>query len=50
MAPDKIAAIYKHRRQIGTMFKRLKQNFLLKYLLGDNQNTIEIQIWYGLIK
>ena len=32
-----------------TMFKRLKQNFPLKYFLGDNQNAIEIQIWVSLI-
>lgn len=31
------------------MFKKLKQNFPLKYFLGDNQNTIEIQIWCSLI-
>lgn len=31
------------------MFKRLKQNFPLKYFLGDNQNAIKIQIWCGLI-
>ncbi len=49
LGPDKIAAIYKHRWQIETMFKRLKQNFPLKYFLGDNQNAIEIQIWCGLI-
>jgi hypothetical protein len=49
ISPDKIAAIYKHRWQIETMFKRLKQNFPLKYFLGDNQNAIEIQIWCGLI-
>ena len=47
--PDKIADIYKHRWQIESMFKRLKQNFPLKYFLGDNQNAIEIQIWCGLI-
>lgn len=49
LEPDKIAAIYKHRWQIETMFKRLKQNFPLKYFLGDNQNAIELQIWCGLI-
>lgn len=49
LGPDKIASIYKHRWQIETMFKRLKQNFPLKYFLGDNQNAIEIQIWCGLI-
>lgn len=46
---DKIANIYKNRWQIETMFKRLKQNFPLKYFLGDNQNAIEIQIWVSLI-
>lgn len=49
LAPDKIADIYKNRWQIETMFKRLKQNFPLKYFLGDNQNAIEIQIWVSLI-
>jgi hypothetical protein len=44
-----IAQIYKQRWQIETMFKRLKQNFPLKYFLGDNQNAIEIQIWISLI-
>lgn len=31
------------------MFKRLKQNFPLKYFLDDSQNAIEIQLWCGLI-
>ena len=46
---DKIADIYKNRWQIEVLFKRLKQNFPLKYFLGDNQNAIEIQIWVSLI-
>ena len=46
---DTVACIYKHRWQIETMFKRLKQNFPLKDFLGDNQNAIEIQIWVSLI-
>ncbi len=46
---DKVAEIYKNRWQIETMFKRLKQNFPLKYFLGDTQNAIEIQIWISLI-
>ena len=49
LQPDKIADIYKNRWQIESMFKRLKQNFPLKYFLGDNQNAIEIQIWVSLI-
>ncbi len=43
------AAIYKHRWQIELLFKKFKQNFPLKYFLGDNQNAIEIQIWSALI-
>lgn len=49
LAPDKIAEIYKNRWQIESMFKRLKQNFPLKYFLGDSRNAIEIQIWVSLI-
>ena len=49
ISPYQVADIYKHRWQIETMFKRLKQNFFLKYFLGDNQNAIEIQIWSALI-
>lgn len=49
LEPDKIVEIYKNRWQIESMFKRLKQNFPLKYFLGDNQNAIEIQIRVSLI-
>ncbi|MFK7748987.1 MAG: hypothetical protein AB8B65_11385 [Kordia sp.] len=41
--------MYKHRWQIEIMFKSRKQNFPLKYFLGDNQNASEIQTWCGLI-
>ena len=40
---------YRRRWQIETLFKRLKQNFPLKYFLGDNRNAIQIQIWVSLI-
>ncbi|WP_340107004.1 transposase [Rhodohalobacter sp. 8-1] len=40
LAPDKIAEIFKNRWQIESMFKRLKQNFPLKYFLADFQNAI----------
>ena len=49
LEPEKIAEIYKRRWQIELLFKRLKQNFPLKYFLGDTQNAIEIQIWVCLI-
>lgn len=41
---DKIAEIYKNCGEIEIIFKRLQQNFHLKYFLGDNQKAIEIQI------
>ena len=44
-----ICETYRRRWQIETLFKRLKQNFPLKYFLGDNRNAIEIQIWVSLI-
>ncbi|MDI9538392.1 MAG: transposase, partial [Bacteroidota bacterium] len=44
-----IALIYKKRWQIELLFKQLKQNFPLKYFLGDNENAIEIQIWTAML-
>lgn len=49
MRPDMIAAIYKLRWQIELLYKQLKQNFPLKYFLGDNENAIKIQIYCTLI-
>jgi len=46
---EEIAQIYKKRWQIELLFKQLKQNFPLKYFLGDNQNAIEIQIWITML-
>lgn len=48
-APIIIVEIYRRRWQIELLFKRLKQNFPLKYFLGDSPNAIEIQIWVSLI-
>jgi len=44
-----IADLYKKRWQIEVLFKRVKQNFPLKYFLGDNVNAIKIQIWCAFI-
>jgi len=44
-----IAMIYKRRWQIEVLFKRIKQNYPLRYFLGDNENAIRIQIWCALI-
>jgi len=49
MRPDLVAAIYKLRWQIELLFKQLKQNFPLRYFLGDNENAIKIQIYCALI-
>lgn len=47
--PSVIALIYKHRWQIELLYKRIKQNYPLRYFLGDNENAIRIQIWCALI-
>lgn len=49
MEAETIIEIYRRRWSIETLFKQLKQNFPLKYFLGDNVNAIEIQIWVTLI-
>ncbi len=49
MSAEKVALIYKKRWQIELLFKQLKQNFPLKYFLGDNENAIEIQIWSAML-
>lgn len=49
LTSEKIALIYKKRWQIELLFKQLKQNFPLKYFLGDNENAIEIQIWTAML-
>jgi hypothetical protein len=46
---DLIAGLYKIRWQIELLFKQLKQNFQLRYFLGDNENAIKIQIYCVLI-
>ncbi len=49
MPAENIALIYKKRWKIELLFKQLKQNFPLKYFLGDNVNAIEIQIWAAML-
>jgi len=49
LAPASIAALYQKRWQIEILFKRLKQNYPLRYFLGDSENAIKIQIWCALI-
>ncbi len=44
-----ISMLYRKRWRIELLFRQLKQNFPLKYFLGDNENAIRIQIWCCLI-
>ena len=44
-----ISQLYRKRWRIELLFKQIKQNFPLKYFLGDNENAIQIQIWCCLI-
>ncbi|RYZ45605.1 MAG: IS4 family transposase [Sphingobacteriales bacterium] len=44
-----IASLYKQRWQIELLFKRIKQNYPLRYFLGESVNAIKIQIWCVLI-
>ena len=43
-----ICETYRRRWQIETLFKRLKQNFPLKYFLGDNRNAILLNSYISL--
>jgi len=49
MEPETIAAIYRRRWQIESLFKQIKQNFPLRYFYGESANAIKIQIWVTLI-
>lgn len=49
MKATTIARLYQKRWQIELLFKRMKQNYPLKYFLGDSENAIQIQIWCSLI-
>ena len=49
ISAEEVALIYKNRWQIELLFKKLKQNFQLRYFLGDSENAIKIQIWVTLI-
>ena len=46
---EEIALIYEKRWQIEILFKKVKQNFQLRYFYGDTVNAIYIQVWCTLI-
>lgn len=49
LSASEICEIYRRRWAIECLFKRLKQNFPLKYFLEDSLNAIEIKIWSVMI-
>jgi len=49
MSAMTITELYRKRWQIELLFKRMKQNYPLKYFLGDSENAIKLQIWCALI-
>jgi hypothetical protein len=49
MSAITIAELYRKRWQIELLFKRMKQNYPIKYFLGDSENAIKLQIWCALI-
>lgn len=44
-----VADLYRKRREIETLFRRLKQNLKIKQFFGTSQNAVENQIWVALI-
>ncbi|MEP7230064.1 MAG: IS4 family transposase [Ginsengibacter sp.] len=44
MSATTVASLYRKRWQIELLFKRMKQNYTLKYFLGDSENAIKIQV------
>lgn len=49
ISAQEVALIYKHRWSIETTFKKLKQNFQLRYFYSDTENGIKTQVWCTLI-
>ena len=49
MSAEQVCETYRRRWTIESLYKKLKQNFPLKYFLGDNVNAIEVQIWVTMI-
>ena len=49
ITPEEVALIYKYRWTIELTFKKLKQNFQLRFFYSDTENGIKTQIWCTLI-
>lgn len=44
-----IANIYRHRWDIESFFKLIKQNLTVKHLLGCSQNAVKTHLWIAII-
>ena len=44
-----IANIYRHRWDIESFFKLIKQNLTVKHLLGCSENAVKIHLWTAII-
>ncbi|MBK9047065.1 MAG: transposase [Bacteroidetes bacterium] len=49
ISAKEVAAIYKNRWMIETLFKQIKQNFPVRYFWGATPNAIKMQIYCVLI-
>lgn len=49
LSAEEVCELYRRRWSVETLYKKVKQNFPLKYFLGDNENAIKIQIWVTMI-
>jgi hypothetical protein len=46
---EEVALIYKYRWTIELVFKKIKQNFQLRYFYSESENGIKTQVWCTLI-
>lgn len=44
-----ISSIYRHRWDIESFFKLIKQNMTIKHLLGCSENAVKIHLWAAVI-
>ena len=45
ISAEDIAAIYRHRWDIESFFKWIKQNIVIKHLWGYSENAVKIHLW-----
>ncbi len=49
ISAEEVALIYKYRWSIEMVFKKMKQNFNLRFFYSDTENGIKTQVWCTLI-